>query len=204
MKVTIIGAGNMARGIGKRVVAGGNEVELVARNRAAAEELANEIGASVGDGISGDVVVLAVPYGAVAEIIGEQGDQLRGKVVVDITNPVDWSTFDGLVTPADSSAAEEIAKLVPQGTPVVKAFNTAFAPTLAAGEVAGQKLDIFLAGDDDEAKKSVASFSEAGGVRPLDVGPLKRARQLEQLAFLHITAQEPLGSEFGSAIKINW
>jgi predicted dinucleotide-binding enzyme len=70
--------------------------------------------------------------------------------------------------------------------------------------VAGQKLDIFLAGDDDDAKKTVASFSEAGGVRPLDVGPLKRARQLEQLAFLHITAQEPLGSAFGSAIKINW
>jgi 8-hydroxy-5-deazaflavin:NADPH oxidoreductase len=204
MKVTIIGAGNMARGIGTRVVAGGNELELVARDRAAAEALAGEIGGTVGDGISGDVVVLAVPYAAAADVIANQGDGLGGKVVVDITNPVDWSTFEGLVTPADSSAAEEIAKLVPQGTPVVKAFNTTFAPTLSAGEVAGDKLDVLLAGDDADAKEKVASVVEAGGLRALDVGPLRRARQLEQLGFLHIAAQEPLGAGFGSALKIRW
>jgi len=203
VKVTIIGAGNMARGIGTRVVSGGNELELVARNRQAAEELAGEIGGSVGDGVSGDVVVLAVPYGAVDDVISTHGDALRGKVVVDITNPVDWSTFDGLVTPSDSSAAEEIAKQAPAAH-VVKAFNTAFAPTVAAGQVAGQPLDVFLAGDDADAKEKVASVVEAGGMRPLDVGPLKRARQLEQLGFLHITAQEPLGAGFGSAIKLNW
>src|SRR6185312_10062561 len=101
MKVTIIGAGNMARGIGTRVLAGGNDVELVARNRAAAQELADELGATVGDEVSGDAVVLAVPYPAAAEVIAEHGDGLRGKVVVDITNPVDWATFEGLVTPAD-------------------------------------------------------------------------------------------------------
>jgi hypothetical protein len=203
MKVSIIGAGNMARGIGTRVVAGGNDLELVTRNRAAGEELAGEIGGSVADSPSGDVVVLAVPYDAVSDIVSTHGDALRGKVVVDITNPVDWSTFDGLVTPADSSAAEEIAKQV-SGSPVVKAFNTAFAPTLAEGKVAGQSLDVFLAGDDADAKEKVASVVEAGGLRPLDVGPLKRARQLEQLGFLHITAQEPLGSGFGSAIKLHW
>jgi predicted dinucleotide-binding enzyme len=203
VKVTIIGAGNMARGIGTRVVSGGNELELVARNRQAAEELAGEIGGSVGDGVSGDVVVLAVRYGAVDDVISTHGDALRGKVVVDITNPVDWSTFDGLVTPSDSSAAEEIAKQAPDAH-VVKAFNTAFAPTVAAGQVAGQPLDVFLAGDDADAKEKVASVVEAGGMRPLDVGPLKRARQLEQLGFLHITAQEPLGAGFGSAIKLNW
>ena len=74
----------------------------------------------------------------------------------------------------------------------------------SAGEVAGQTLDVLLAGDDADAKEKVASFAEAGGLRSRDVGPLKRARQLEQLGFLHITAQEPLGSEWGSAIKINW
>jgi predicted dinucleotide-binding enzyme len=194
----------MARAIGTRVAAGGNDVELVGRNRAALEELANEIGATVGDSVSGETVVLAVPYGAVSDVVAEHGDALRGKVVVDITNPVDWSTFDGLVTPSDSSAAEEIAKLLPEGTPVVKAFNTAFAPTITAGEVASQPLDIFLAGDNADAKETVASMVEAGGLRPLDVGPLKRARQLEQLAFLHIVAQEPLGTGFGSAIKLNW
>jgi 8-hydroxy-5-deazaflavin:NADPH oxidoreductase len=204
MKVSIIGAGNMARGIGTRVLAGGNEVELVARDRAAAQSLADELGASVGDHVSGDAVVLAIPYGAAADVIAEHGDELRGKVVVDITNPVDWSTFEGLVTPSDSSAAEEIAKLLPEGTPVVKAFNTTFAPTLVAGQVRGENLDVLLAGDDEEAKKTVASFVEAGGLRPLDIGPLRRARQLEQLGFLHITSQEPLGAGFGSALKLHW
>ena len=180
MKITIIGAGNMARGIGTRVLAGGNELELVARDPAAAAALADELGATVGDDISGEAVVLAVPYNAVADVIAEHGDGLRGKVVVDITNPVDWSTFEGLVTPADSSAAEEIAKLLPDGTPVVKAFNTTFAPTLTAGQAGGQTLDVLLAADDADAKETVASFAEAGGLRPLDVGPLRRARQLER------------------------
>ena len=205
MKVSIIGAGNMARGIGTRVLAGGNDLELVARDRSAAQSLADELGGgTVSGSASGDVVVLAIPYGAAADVIAAHGDELRGKVVVDITNPVDWSTFEGLVTPADSSAAEEIAKLLPDGTPVVKAFNTTFAPTLAAGEVAGQSLDVLLAGDDADAKEKVASVVEAGGLRPLDIGPLRRARQLEQLGFLHITAQEPLGAGFASAVKLHW
>jgi len=204
VEITIIGAGNMARGIGTRVRAGGNDLRLISHNPEGAEALAGELGATAGGDVSGDVVVLAVPYGAVADVVAQHGDALRGKVVVDITNPVDWSTFDGLVTPPDSSAAEEIAKLLPEGTPVVKAFNTAFAPTLTAGQVAGQPLDIFLAGDDADAKQKVASVVEAGGLRPLDIGPLRRARQLEHLALLHITAQEPLGSGFGSAIKLNW
>jgi 8-hydroxy-5-deazaflavin:NADPH oxidoreductase len=204
VKVSIIGAGNMARGIGSRVVAGGNELELVARNAEAGGALAGELGGSAAESPSGDAVVLAVPYGEVANVVATHGDALRGKVVVDITNPVDWSTMDSLVTPADSSAAEEIAKLVPDGTPVVKAFNTTFAATLSSGEVAGEPLDVLIAGDDEDAKEKVASFIEAGGQRTRDVGPLKRARQLEQLGFLHITAQEPMGSGWGSAIKINW
>ena len=204
MKVTIIGAGNMARGIGTRVLAGGNDVEVVARDRAAAQALAGELGATVGDEVSGDVVVLAVPYGAFADVIAGHGDALRGKVVVEISNPLDWSTMDSLVTPEGSSAAEEIAKLLPDGTPVVKAFNTNFAATLSSGQVAGEPLDVLLAGDDADAKEKVASVVEAGGLRSRDVGPLKRARQLEQLGFLHITAQDPMGSGWGSAIKINW
>jgi predicted dinucleotide-binding enzyme len=204
MKVTIIGAGNMARGIGSRVVAGGNELELVARNAEAGGALAGELGGSTADSPSGDAVVLAVPYGEVGDVVSTHGDALRGKVVIDITNPVDWSTMDSLVTPADSSAAEEIAKLLPDGTPVVKAFNTNFAATLSSGEVAGEPLDVLLAGDDADAKEKVASFVEAAGLRSRDVGPLRRARQLEQLGFLHISAQEPMGSGWGSAIKINW
>ena len=132
------------------------------------------------------------------------GIEAPEKVVVDITNPVDWSTMDRVVTPPGSSAGEEIAKSAPQGAKVVKAFNTTFAPTLVAGEAGGQQLDVLIAGDDEDAKKAVAELVESGGLRALDVGPLSKSRQLEQLGLFHITAQEPLGAGFGSALKLHW
>jgi NADPH-dependent F420 reductase len=209
MKVTIIGAGNMGRGIGTRLVAGGNEVQLVDRDPAEAQALAAELGdaasaAAQDDAFDGDVVVLALYYPGAKDAVEQYREQLAGKVVVDITNPVDLSTFDGLATPPGTSAAEEIAALVPEGTPVVKAFNTTFAGTLAAGEAAGQQLDVLIAGDDEDAKRKVAGLAEAGGLRPIDVGPLRRAQQLEQLGFLHMSVQEPLGAGFGSAVKLHW
>ena len=82
-------------------------------------------------------------------------------MVVDITNPVDWARFDRLVTPPDSSAAQEIAKQLPPGVPVVKAFNTTFAGTLVAGKVADHDLDVLVAGDDEEAKATVARLVES-------------------------------------------
>lgn len=85
-----------------------------------------------------------------------------------------------------------------------KAFNTTFAGTLVAGEAAGQQLDVLIAGDDAGAKRTIAELVEAGGMRPVDVGPLRRARQLEQLGFLHISVQAQLGAGFGSAIKLHW
>jgi 8-hydroxy-5-deazaflavin:NADPH oxidoreductase len=127
--------------------------------------------------------------------------QLAGKAVVDITNPVDTQTWDRLATPPGTSSAEEVQQLVPQGTPVVKAFNTTFAGTLVAGEVDGQQLDVLIAGDDEAAKDKVSQLASDGGLRPIDVGPLSRAQQLEQLGFLNISLQQPLGLNFGSAIK---
>jgi predicted dinucleotide-binding enzyme len=205
MKVTIIGAGNMGGGIGSRIVAGGNELELVDRNADDARALAEKLGgtSSAAETVGGDVVVLAFPYGAVAAAVEEHESALAGKVVVDITNPADWATMDRLVTPADSSGAEEIAKLVPDAR-VVKAFNTTFAGTLTAGEAAGEKLDVLIAGDDEAAKATVASLVEAGGMRAIDVGPLKRARQLEHVGLFHIAIQDDLGSAFGSALKLHW
>lgn len=205
MDVTIIGTGNMARGIGSRAVAGGNSVTLLAREPEKAEALASELGGSVqtgkvGDPISSDVVVLAVPYQAVSDIAGQYGGGLDGKILVDISNPVDWSTFDSLVTPPDSSAAEEIAKTIP-GARVVKAFNTNFAGTLGSGSVGGQPLDVLVASDDAAAKEPVQALVESGGMRAVDVGPLRRSRQLEQAAFLHMLAQEGLGTGFGSSLK---
>jgi predicted dinucleotide-binding enzyme len=83
----------------------------------------------------------------------------------------------------------------------VKAFNTTFAGTLVAGEVGGQQLDVLIAGDDAAAKEAVSQLASDGGLRPIDVGPLSRSQQLEQLGFLHISLQQPLGLGFGSAIK---
>ena len=205
MQVTIIGTGNMGRGIGTRVLAGGHELTLLDREPGKAEELARELGGSAGafgDSIAGDVVVLAVPYEAAGPVVQQYGEELAGKVVVDITNPVDWQTFDGLVTPPDSSAAEEIAKSAPEGAQVVKAFNTTFAGTLVEGQVAGQPLDVPIAGDDDEAKETVAQLARDGGLVAIDAGPLRRARQLEGLGFLGMTLQQPLGLNFQSAWKL--
>lgn len=212
MNVTIIGSGNMARGIGSRLVAGGNSIRILDRDQEKADTLAVELrdlaqdGAEVstgsfGDQIESEVVVLAVPYDAVESISQQYGSGLSGKVVVDITNPVDWESFDRLVTPPDSSAAEEIDRLIPEAA-VVKAFNTTFAGTLVGGEVAGQPLDVFVASDDPDAKQKIAGLIEAGGLHPVDAGPLRRARQLEGLGFLHMTLQQPLGTGFGSAVKV--
>jgi 8-hydroxy-5-deazaflavin:NADPH oxidoreductase len=208
MKVTIVGAGNMGRGIATRMVAGGNQVEIVDRDPTDAQKLAEELRdrATALDGatpLSGDVVVFAVYYPGIKEAVAQYTDRLGGKVVVDITNPVDTETWDRLATPAGSSSAEEVAQLVPQGTPVVKAFNTTFAPTLLAGEVEGQQLDVLIAGDDDGAKQKVSQLVADGGLRPIDVGPLGRAQQLEQLGFLHISIQQPLGLGFESTIKLH-
>ena len=208
MKVTIVGAGNMGRGIGTRAVAGGHQVEILAQDPGHARKLAEDLGGSAaaldpGARFGGEVVVFAVYYPGIKDAVRQYADQLAGKVVVDITNPVDTQTWDRLATPPGTSSAEEVAQLVPEGTRVVKAFNTTFASTLVAGEVAGQQLDVLIAGDDDAAKQKVAQLAADGGLRPLDVGPLARAQQLEQLGFLHIAVQQPLGLGFASAVKLH-
>jgi 8-hydroxy-5-deazaflavin:NADPH oxidoreductase len=208
MKVTIVGAGNMGRAIGTRAVAGGQEVEIVDRDPTDAQKLAEELGGSAtafeaGAPFGGEVVVFAVYYPGIKDAVQQYADQLAGKVVVDITNPVNTETWDSLSTPPGSSSAEEVQQLVPQGTPVVKAFNTTFAPTLVEGEVAGQQLDVLIAGDDDKAKRKVSQLVSDAGLRPLDVGPLRRAEQLEQLGFLHISLQQPLGLGYGSTVKLH-
>jgi predicted dinucleotide-binding enzyme len=202
MEITIIGTGNMARGIATRALAGGNTVTLLGHEQGKAEALAGELSGDVraGDTPAGDVVVLAIPYDAIDDVLGRYEDQLDGKVVVDITNPVDFSTFTPLKVKA-GSAAEEIAGKVP-GAKVAKAFNTTFAGTLVEGQVAGQPLDVLIASDDDDAKRAVAEIVEGGGDRAVNAGPLARAHELEALGYLHMALQEPLGTGFGSTVKI--
>jgi predicted dinucleotide-binding enzyme len=205
MDITIIGTGNMARGIATRALAGGHTVTLVGTEAAKAEALAGELSGdvragAVGDPLAGDVVVLAVWYQALDDVIGRYGDQLAGKVVVDITNPVDPQSFQPLTVEA-GSAAQEIAQKA-SGAKVVKAFNTTFAGTLVGGEVAGQPLDVFVASDDEDAKGTVRRLAEDGGLRAVDAGPLARAHELEALGYLHMALQEPLGTGFGSGVKV--
>jgi len=212
MNVTIIGAGNMGRGIGTRAVAGGHSVTFVDANPEVAEKTAEEVKAfardgarvstaSLGDAELGDVVVLAVWYGTNIEIAKQLGNKLAGKIVVDIANPLN-STYDGLATAPDSSSPEDLAKAIASGAKVVKAFNTTYAGTLLAGQVDGQPLDVFIAGDDADAKSKVAQLARDGGMRPIDTGPLSRARQIEAMQFLHIALQGTLGTNWASAIKI--
>ena len=212
MNVTIFGPGKMGRAIGTRAIAGGHSVTFVGRTLESAQKAADEIKASAKQGAQvsaatledvnlGDVVIFALWYGTNLEMAKKLGSRLAGKTVVDIANPLN-SSYNGLVTPPDSSSAEEVAKVAAPGTKVVKAFNTTYAGTLLARQVAGQPLDIFIAGDDQEAKNKVAQIVKDAGMRPVDTGPLDRARQIEGMQLLHITLQNTLGTNWQSAIKI--
>jgi predicted dinucleotide-binding enzyme len=197
MDITIIGTGNMARGIATRALAGGNTVTLLGTEAEKAQALAGELSGdvragTVGEPITGDVVVLAVWYQALDDVLGRYGDQLTGKTVVDITNPVDLQPYAPLTIEA-GSAAQEIAQKAP-GAKVVKAFNTTFAGS--------QPLDVFVASDDEEAKAKVRRLAESAGLRVLDAGPLAHARQLEGAGYLHMAIQPGLGGTYASALKI--
>ncbi|WP_378101905.1 NADPH-dependent F420 reductase [Cellulomonas sp. T2.31MG-18] len=195
--VTVIGTGNMGTQIAGLAAKGGATVQVLDRHVEKAEALAASIGGTpgaVGEPITGDIVVLAVPYPAVAELVGTYGSQLAGRTVVDITNPVDFATFDSLVVPAGSSATEQIAAQLPSSA-VLKAFNTNFAGTLASGTVGALPTTVLVAGDDAAAK---AAFTEVFGsaITVVDAGPVRRAHELEALGFLQMT--------LAAAEKIAW
>ncbi len=171
--VSIIGTGNMGQAIAGLVTKGGNTVQSLGQNDA-------------GTAVTGEVVVLAVPYGAVADILENRKAELAGRIIVDITNPVDFASFDSLVVPADSSAAAVIAAALPQSK-VLKAFNTTFGGTLASGRIGENTTTVLVAGDDEDAKATLIGIVSAAGLKGIDAGSLKRARELEALGFLQIS-----------------
>jgi predicted dinucleotide-binding enzyme len=187
--ISIIGTGNMASALADRAVAGGNAVEVIGRDPAKAKELAAALGGATvgaaGTAPAGDIVILAVPYASAAAVVSEYGDALHGKVVIDITNPITPDS-KGFVTPEGSSGAQEIAKAAPAGAHVVKAFNTLFSNVLADGPAEGRPLDVFIAGDDAQAKARVSAFIESLGLRAMDTGQLPMARALENAALLQL------------------
>jgi predicted dinucleotide-binding enzyme len=188
--ISIIGTGGMAAAIGGLAAKAGHIVEVMSRDPAKARALAEQVGADATTGTygaapAGDMVVLAVPYSAVLDVVKQYREKLAGKVLVDITNPV-TSDHTSFVTPGDSSGAQEIAKAAPADAKVVKAFNTQFSHVLAAGPVPGHPLDVFIAGDDEHAKARVSAFIESLGLRPMDTGPLPMARTLEHACLLSL------------------
>jgi predicted dinucleotide-binding enzyme len=187
--ISIIGLGNMGGTLAGRALAGGNAVEIIGRDPAKAKELAGSLGGATvgtaGTAPVGDIVIIAVPYASAVAVVSEYGDALHGKVIIDITNPV-APDAKGFVTPEGSSGAQEIAKAAPAGAHVVKAFNTLFSHVLAAGPAEGRPLDVFIAGDDAQAKARVSAFIESLGLRPMDTGELPMARVLENIALLEL------------------
>lgn len=189
MKVAVIGTGNMGAGLATTLAAAGHEVRIGARDLSKAAELANKIGhGAAGSGIStaaelADVVILALPFGAAAQVIEQAGD-LAGKVLVDISNPVS-SDYKELVIGHTTSAAEEIQKLAPQAR-VVKAFNTIFSQLLPPEARTNQTLQVFVAGDDASAKASVAELAQSVGFEAVDAGPISNSRFIEPIGEMNI------------------
>ena len=171
--LSIIGTGTMGQAIAAIAAKGGHSVQQLGQNDADIP-------------VTGEVVVLAVPYPAISSVLAERGAQLAGRIVVDITNPLNFETFDSLVVPADGSAAAEVAAALPDSH-VLKAFNTTFAGTLAAGTVGPLTTTVLIAGDDTEAKSTLAGIVTSGGLNAIDAGSLKRARELEAVGFLQLT-----------------
>ncbi|MCP9490597.1 MAG: NAD(P)-binding domain-containing protein [Solirubrobacteraceae bacterium MAG38_C4-C5] len=129
--------------------------------------------------ITGDIVVLAVPYEALHEIVEQYGEQLRGRIVVDITNPVDFETFDALKVPAGSSASAELQAALPDAR-VLKAFNINFAATLSAEQVGPNTTTVLVCGDDEGAKETLIKAARGCGLAALDAGGARTRTSLRR------------------------
>jgi NADPH-dependent F420 reductase len=204
VRLAIIGVGTVGGGLAAAAVGAGHDVVVSATDPARAQERAATSGATAASGNvdavqQSDVVVLAVPHAAVAGIVTELGAALDGKVVVDATNPLNDSYSD--LTTSGVSAAEQLQQQVPQAR-VVKALNTVFASRYAAPTEGGVPVDALLAGDDEQAKTTVARLVASLGLRPVDAGALRMARTLEELAFLNISLNATHGWTWQSAFQL--
>ena len=191
MKVAIIGTGNVGSALGGSFARAGHEVTFAARDAEKTEQVAQAVGAQAAPSpaaaaSAADVIVLAVPYGEADAVAHEIAPATAGKVVIDTTNPLK-ADYTGLATEGGPSGAERLASVV-DGR-VVKAFNTLFAGVQGNPETLGMTLDALFATDDPEARATVATLAESVGFRPVYVGPLAAARELEAMAWLNIRLQ---------------
>lgn len=204
MTIGIIGTGNVATSLGRLLQAARHQIIFGSRDpRAEGEKLSSfsrvmDIPAAIE---SGEVVILAVPYLAVKEIITNYRHKLAGKVVVDVTNPLqaDWSP---VVLGAENSAGEEVARLLPEAK-VVKAFNTIFADVMKAEKLVfdGANITAFVCGDDASANAIIVNLASQMGLDALAVGDMKNARYLEAVAHLNIQIAVGMGGGTDAAFK---
>ncbi|MCE1249968.1 MAG: NADPH-dependent F420 reductase [Comamonadaceae bacterium] len=189
MKIAVIGTGNIGAAYARALAATQYGVVVGDRDPGKAAALAHEIGAKVeGGGIAAaftlaDIVILALPYQAIAGVLTEAGD-LTGKVLVDVSNPIS-EDFKNLVVGLTTSAAEQTQAAAPSAH-VVKAFNTIFAALVPAQAREGRKLQVFVAGDEPTATAKVRELAQALGFVAVDAGPLRNSRFLEPVGMMNI------------------
>jgi predicted dinucleotide-binding enzyme len=178
--IGVIGDGNVGGALARGLKRAGHEIRAVGSDAGAVRDAA----------AWGEVVVLAVPFGAVDSVVKIAGEALSGKTVIDVTNAIDGSM--NLAVGFTTSGAEELQKKLPKSR-VVKAFNTVFAQHMDTGRLGDKPLTAFVAGDDASAKATVLGLAREIGFDAVDAGPLKNARLLEPLAYLNIQLGYGLG-----------
>ena len=197
MKIAIIGAGNLGGALGRSWAKAGHKILFGVRNPNSGKTKPplTEIGAAAESMVipdaarAGDVIVLCTPWEAAADVINAMGD-LRGKIIIDCTNPLFLNAEGSLSLSLGSSTsgAEEIARLA-TGAHVAKAFNTYGWENFANSNYPGfgdLKPVLFYCSDDDDAKEIVEKLAKDLGFDPLDTGGLGMARSLEPLALMWI------------------
>ena len=207
MKLGIIGTGNISKALCTALTHKGYNVMVGGRNLDSARAIAGEMdhfatGGTIANAVHyGEIIFLAVPYKAVEEVL-RNTDSFRGKIVVDCTNPVIFGEYPELAIGHSTSAAEQIAKMLPEAK-VIKAYNTAMAKQIENGPYFGANDGtMFYCGDDEDAKASLHKIIAATGFEPRDCGPLHSARLLEPLAVLMMRMAFSQGMGDEVAIKL--
>ncbi|MDJ1471097.1 NAD(P)-binding domain-containing protein [Cytophagaceae bacterium DM2B3-1] len=203
--IAVIGAtGNMGSAISRALSNANYRLLLFAKDQAKLQTLVEEIrkrnavadiesvDCSVNASWEADIILLAVPYQTEKEIAEKIREVANQKVVVSISNPLDTS-FNGMLTEPDTSAAEELQKQLPHSK-VVKAFNTTFAADFSTPVIDGKQVDSFIAGNHEEALETASELVVAAGFYPILAGDLSVSRTLENMALLLI--QETIKSNY--------
>ena len=170
-KIGIIGKGSVGSALARGLARAGHDVTT------SGKENVKETAAAA------DVVILAIPFGAIDDALKTMGNAVDGKILVDVTNALDEKM--GLAVGCTTSGAEELQKKAP-GAKVVKAFNTVFAEHQDSGRINDQVLTAFAASDDGRARDAVLALARDIGFDAVGAGPLQNARWLETLGYLNI------------------